>query len=93
MPRATWRPPLQGMPLDPAYMVAFNYGSVVFFNAGPKLRQRLLAVVREVASEPVSSERPYVEGGRREGPACRCNAAEWRVRAAPAAPAAPAASD
>lgn len=55
---------LQGMPLDPAYMVAFNYGSVVFFNAGPKLRQRLLAVVREVASEPVSSERPYVEGGR-----------------------------
>lgn len=51
----------QGMPLDPAYMVAFNYGSVVFFNAGPKLRQRLLAVVREVASEPVSSERPYVE--------------------------------
>ncbi|KAL4433278.1 hypothetical protein ABPG77_003326 [Micractinium sp. CCAP 211/92] len=51
----------EGMPLDPAYMVAFNYGSVVFFNAGPKLRQRLLAVVREVASEPVSSERPYVE--------------------------------
>ncbi|KAL4448324.1 hypothetical protein ABPG75_005543 [Micractinium tetrahymenae] len=51
----------QGMPLDPAYMVAFNYGSVVFFNAGPKLRQRLLAVVREVASDPVSSERPYVE--------------------------------
>lgn len=24
----------QGMPLDPGYMVAFNYGSVVFFNAG-----------------------------------------------------------
>lgn len=51
------------MPLDPAYMVAFSYGSVVFFSAGPKLRQRLLAVVREVASDPVSSERPYVEGG------------------------------
>ncbi|PSC70381.1 DUF155 family [Micractinium conductrix] len=51
----------EGMPLDPAYMVAFNYGSVVFFNAGPKLRQRHLAIAREVAADPVSSERPYVE--------------------------------
>ena len=24
----------QGMPLEPGYLVAFNYGSVVFFNAG-----------------------------------------------------------
>ena len=55
---------VQGMPLDPAYMVAFNYGSVVFFNAGPKLRQRHLAIAREVAADPVSSERPYVEGKR-----------------------------
>ncbi|KAI7843760.1 hypothetical protein COHA_002658 [Chlorella ohadii] len=51
----------QGMPLDPGYMVAYNYGSVVFFNAGPKTRHRHLAIAREVASDPVSSERPYLE--------------------------------
>ena len=51
------------MPLEP-YMVAFSYGSVVFFHAGPKLRQRHLAIAREVAADPVSSDRPYVEGGR-----------------------------
>lgn len=42
-------------------MVAFNYGSVVFFNAGPKTRHRHLGIAREVSVEPVSSERPYVE--------------------------------
>ncbi|KAI3426339.1 hypothetical protein D9Q98_008712 [Chlorella vulgaris] len=50
----------EGMPLGP-YMVAFNYGSVVFFAAGPRLRQRALSITREVAADPVSSERPYVE--------------------------------
>jgi hypothetical protein len=53
---------LQGMPLGP-YMVAFNYGSVVFFGAGPKLRQRALGIARQVAADPVGGERPYVEGG------------------------------
>jgi hypothetical protein len=50
------------MPVGP-YMVAFNYGSVVFFAAGPKLRAQYLAIAREVAADPVSSDRPYVEGG------------------------------
>ncbi|EFN56401.1 hypothetical protein CHLNCDRAFT_144977 [Chlorella variabilis] len=50
----------EGMPVGP-YMVAFNYGSVVFFAAGPKLRAQYLAIAREVAADPVSSDRPYVE--------------------------------
>lgn len=40
---------------------------VVFFNAGPKTRHRHLAIAREVASDPVSSERPYLEGERCAG--------------------------
>ena len=39
-----------------------THAQVVFFNAGPKTRHRHLAIAREVASDPVSSERPYLEG-------------------------------
>eukprot|EP00887_Chlorella_sp_A99_P004232 scaffold15.g4232.t1 len=49
-----------GMPLDP-YMVAFSYGSVAFFNASPELRERFLQVVKEVATEPVSKDKLYLE--------------------------------
>jgi hypothetical protein len=54
-------PLLQGMPLGP-YMVAYNYGSVVFFAAGPRMRSHFLGIARQVAQDPVSSERPYMEG-------------------------------
>lgn len=51
----------EGMPLSEPYMVAFSYGSVAFFNAGGELRDKFLQVAREVATDPVSSDRPYTE--------------------------------
>ncbi|GAB4817342.1 hypothetical protein N2152v2_004388 [Parachlorella kessleri] len=51
---------ITGMPLDP-YMVAFSYGSVVFFNSDRELKEAYLQVCRDEAADPVSADRPYTE--------------------------------
>ena len=47
------------MPPGP-YMVAFSYGSVVFFGASPAQREQYLAICRQVATLP--AELPHNEG-------------------------------
>lgn len=50
------------MPLEP-YMVAFDYGSVVFFNTPREVREHCMTVLQVVANDPVKTEdRPYTEG-------------------------------
>ncbi len=70
--------------------IPHHQAQVVFFNAGPKTRHRHLAIAREVASDPVSSERPYLEGG--PGPSNRtfdCVTRVWVMSWGKAAAASP----
>lgn len=49
------------LPLGP-YLVATSYGSAVFFNGDQNMKAKWIAVLREVAVEPVSEGRKYTEG-------------------------------
>jgi len=50
-----------GMPLGP-YLVATSYGSAVFFDVDAAAKDRWLAVLTEVAVDPVVGDRRYNEG-------------------------------